>query len=203
MDKQLAGLQVTYADAMELFDRSENEDEKKHLYRDEAVVFCELPPKHFMCIHGIYVDKQKTEGVWLTRKEKHLLLDHPEGDPRKPCLEFPCKLWQLKEFLEEERTNEWIDPFEMANWVRGKLSNSASMPPASCEQEKPSHILTVAVLLKLLKASNEPRYNQAGIIKSIVDGDDGHVRGLSQGNLESMFGAANKALEEARKNSLP
>lgn len=204
MDPQLAGLQVTYTDAKKLFGTSLGEHQKRKLLdRKEKVDAWEIPTRHFICIRGIYVDFQRLEGVTLPSEtdEEEEFLEHPEGDPTKPCVEFPCKLWQLKEFLNQEGISEYIDPFDMADWVRKKLINAVSEAPS--QQEKPSLLLTIAVLLNLLKASQNPRYNQAGIIESIKDGDDGYVRGLSPRNLGDLFSAANKALKEARKNSHP
>ncbi|MDN3559805.1 hypothetical protein [Vreelandella neptunia] len=158
-----------------------------------------IDPSYELRTDGVYV-KDIPSDIHLEPGERAAHTEHPTGDLTQPCLRFPCNLEQLQEFLEWSGMYGCIDPFDMADWVKEKLSKAVRK--TSTQQVKPSHLLTIAALLELLKDSVKPRYNQSAIIDSIVDNNK-YVRGLSQGNLEPMFGAANKALEEARKNSLP
>ncbi len=69
------------------------------------------------------------------------------------------------------------------------------------DEPKPSHLLTIAALLELLKEPvQQPRTNgrtQDAIIVSIEE--KFKVRGLGKRQLEGLFADANKAMEEAKK----
>lgn len=184
MDKQLADLQITYADAKKLFGTSLGDLQKRKLLdQKETVDTREIPPRHFLCIRGIYVDFQRLEGVALPSEtdEEEEFLEHPEGDPTKPCVEFPCKLWQVQEFLNQEGMSECIDPFGMADWVRKKLTNPVSEASSQEDDTADLHprreatyqqIIASLIALQYGSVGTEP-YKQADEIR-----DDCQTKGI-------------------------
>lgn len=66
--------------------------------------------------------------------------------------------------------------------------------------EKPSSLLTIGVLLKIMKEGTRQNHTQSSLIETIIDNQElKGVRGLSKRNLEDIFSAANKSLSEAMK----
>lgn len=89
-------------------------------------------------------------------------------------------------------------PVDISN-LAAKINGDQGSAPHTDEPPKPSHLLTIAVLLELLKAPVDyPRpqgMNQEAIKNTILERFP--MRGLSDRNLQAIFAAANKAMSDA------
>lgn len=77
-----------------------------------------------------------------------------------------------------------------------KSADTAAGQPV-IELEKPAHLLLIAALLELLKTPRKTALNQEGVKSQVLE--QFNWRGLGKRNLENMFGAANRAADDARK----
>lgn len=88
----------------------------------------------------------------------------------------------------------------LASFLNGEVPDAAA---ASSTEPKPSHLLVIAALLELLKAPVEPLrvrgMNQAAIKMEILERFP--LRGLGDRTLQDTFAAANKAMNEAKKDT--
>lgn len=72
---------------------------------------------------GVYV---KEPPLGLTAGERSELSQHSKGNLEVPVLSFPCDLTDLQKFLEEQDVYSCLDPFDMADWVLGKIQRDAN-----------------------------------------------------------------------------
>jgi hypothetical protein len=81
-----------------------------------------------------------------------------------------------------------------------QMFSGATPPP---DRTKPSHLLTIAVLLELLKEKGRPVYNQDAIVLEISKryGEESErpVLGLGSSNIKDIFAEANKAMPGAKR----
>lgn len=128
-----------------------------------------------------------TPGMRPEVQECNEYLLWPEGDP----VTFDrSRLFFLREDLES-----------FANGTSCQVADSKIASSAAGQQvielEKPSHSLLIAALLELLKKPRPTALNQEGVKSLLLE--QYSWRGLRKRNLETMFAAANRASEEARK----
>lgn len=75
----------------------------------------------------------------------------------------------------------------------------------SLERTKPSHLLTIAVLLELLKEKGRPVYTLEAIVLAISERygeeSDSPVLGLGSSNIKDIFAEANKAIPGAKRKN--
>lgn len=99
---------------------------------------------------GVWVDECAGDHL-LTSHERAQLLQHPDDDPTKPVLIFPCTLGDIRKRLALLLSNGIIDPFEMADFVISKFDAASSgvmeMSKASAAQVE-RHASTRADILR-------------------------------------------------------
>jgi len=77
---------------------------------------------------GIWVEDQSGQ-EHLTRGERHVLEQHPDGDTRKTVVTFPCTLGDLRKRLLPTIGEGWLDPFELADFIAEQRPRAASKWP--------------------------------------------------------------------------
>jgi len=80
----------------------------------------------------------------------------------------------------------------------GSAASTAAGQPVM-EIERPAHLLLIAALMELLKTPRKSAINQEGVKTQLLEKFS--WRGLSKRNLEKIFAAANRAAEDASKDS--
>lgn len=74
------------------------------------------------------------DGVWVQDQSDHLahlehaiLSEHPDGDPSRPVLTFPCTVGEIESrIVDFYGNNGFIDPFEFAEFVAASLTSNGS-----------------------------------------------------------------------------
>lgn len=130
-------------------------------------------------------------------------------------LHISGELRQLERFDAEKYENaEWLATFVRERchliFAQSEIAELAQIIKGAAptlERTKPSHLLTIAVLLELLKEKGRPVYTQDAIVIAISEryGEESKnpVLGLGSSNIKDIFAEANKALPGAkRKNSI-
>jgi hypothetical protein len=84
---------------------------------------------------GLYIIPP-SDSINLTPEERATLTEHPAGDLARPILTFPCELIELQIFLESTGRYGCIDPFDMADWLSGKISVETSKKSFNGRSEK-------------------------------------------------------------------
>jgi len=72
---------------------------------------------------GVYVREPPDD---LEPGERAALAAHPSGNLKEAALRFPCRLEDLRWFLDSSGTYGCIDPFDLADWVARKASDGAA-----------------------------------------------------------------------------
>lgn len=73
---------------------------------------------------GVWIAECAGDHLLVPQERAHLLL-HPDHDPTKPILTFPCTLGEIRTRLAVLLSNGIIDPFEMADFVISKANESS------------------------------------------------------------------------------
>lgn len=176
--------------------------------------------RNFKRWHGLTVRVPLGVLYTLNFYSEHCFVDH-EGKPSGVTVSGPlgtpgmrpelpeCSeylLWPLGEPVIFDRARLFFLLEDLESFANGKnavaihnsgIESAAGQPVI--EIEKPSHLLLIAALLELLKKPRQTAMNQEGIKSQLLS--QMSWRGLSKRNLESIFAAANRAAEDARKNN--
>ncbi len=156
---------------------------------------------------GVYV---KTPPNGLSHGERTALAQHPTGNLNEPAIRLPCSLDELQHGMEQLGIYGCIDAFDMAEWaaetVREKMRGSqraivdkANAPGGRSEK---TYLNIIGGLLALMLGKSpvtkaqSTLANQDAVI-SMMLGYYGHIRGMSDSNLEKIMAEANKTLKDS------
>jgi hypothetical protein len=105
--------------------------------------------------------------------------------------------------FERDEVYRWLKSFEASDdeipeALRIKPSYDAANRRQSNYDEQPSALATIGALIELLMDSKRPSYNQARLTDDLAE-KFSDVRGFSASQMQKLFAAANKELENRRK----
>jgi len=79
-----------------------------------------------VALDGVWVKNISGDSL-LSPDERSWLSEHPDGDPSRPIVSFPCTLGDIRARLWDLSGGGFIEPFELATFIAKKLDQGESV----------------------------------------------------------------------------